>query len=186
MRLGARAVVRSTIVVVGAAIILGAWAIPTFAGRQFVDVTGRIVAVAGESVASRVIVLPDGSVAASGIVRVDIEITNHYPLPVTLDFQGPAFRAALLARGSTGGEAVWQASAGDRLLEQADDSPDGAASPRVIRLLPGPTVLTPEDLTLDLGAEDAVPAGIYSMQVSAYGVAGSPQLLSIVDGAAGG
>jgi hypothetical protein len=186
MRLGARGVVRSTIVVAGVAVVLGVWAIPTFAGRQFVEVTGRIVAVAGESVASRGIVLPDGSVAASGIVLVDIEITNHYPLPVTIDFQGPAFGAAMLPRVSADGEPVWQATADDPLLEQADESPDGGASPRVIRLLPGSTVVTPEDLTLDLGAEDAVPAGIYSMQISAYGVVGSPQLLSIVDGAAGG
>jgi hypothetical protein len=180
------AIVRSTVILLGAAVILGAWAIPTFAGRSFVEVTSRIAAVPGESVASRGIVLPDGSVAASGIVHVDIEITNRYPLPVTIDFQGPAFRAALLARGSTGAEPVWQASAGDRLLEQTDESPDGGASPRVIRLLPGTTLVTPEDLTLDLGAEDAVPPGIYSMQISAYGVAGSPQLLSIVDSAPGG
>jgi hypothetical protein len=183
MRTRPGVIVRSTIVVIATAVIVGGWAIPTFAGRSFVEVTGRIVPVAGVPVVGREIVLPDGSAAVSGQVRLDIEITNRYPLPVMVDFRGSAFRARLIDRGATGVEPVWQASAEDPLLEQADESPDGSDSARVIRLPPGTTRLTTDGLALDLAATGAIAAGIYSLEISAYGVAGSPQSISIVDAA---
>jgi hypothetical protein len=186
VRTRAGIVVRSTVVAIGAAVILGAWAIPTFAGRSFVEVRGRIVAIGDQPAVGREVVLADGSVAGSGQMRVDIEITNHYPLPVTIDFQGSAFQAGLVDRNATGSEAVWQASAEDPVLEQADESPDAGAGPRVIRLAPGTTVLTADGLALDLAATSEVGPGIYSLRISAYGIAGSPQLLSIVDRAARG
>jgi hypothetical protein len=177
------AIVRSTVILLGAAVILGAWAIPTFAGRSFVEVTGRIVPIAGAA-AGQEIVLPDGSMAPSARVRLDIEITNRYPLPVTVDFRGSAFGARLVDRTATGGEPAWQASAEDPLLEQADESPDGGDSARVIRLAPGTTLLTTDGLMLDLAASAGVAPGIYSLEVTAYGIAGSPQPISIVDAAA--
>jgi hypothetical protein len=178
------AIVRSSVIVLGAAVILGAWAIPTFAGRSFVEVTGRMVPIAGAPPAGREIVLPDGSMAPSGRLRLDIEITNRYPLPVTVDFRGSAFGARLVDRSAAGGEPAWQASAEDPLLEQADESPDGGDSARVIRLAPGTTLLTTDGLTLDLAASAGVASGIYSLEVTAYGIAGSPQPISIVDVAA--
>jgi hypothetical protein len=183
------AIVRSTVILLGAAVILGAWAIPTFAGRSFVEVTVRIVPIAGAPPAGREIVLPDGSTAPSGRLRVDIEITNRYPLPVTVDFRGSAFGASLVDRTAAGGEPAWRASSEDPLLEQGDESPDGGMggdSARVIRLAPGTTLVTTDGLTLDLATSAGVASGIYSLEVTAYGIAGSPQPISIVDAAAFG
>jgi hypothetical protein len=179
-------ILRRLVVVIAAVVVLGGWAIPTFAGRYFVNVTGRIVAVPDALASGRAIVLPDGSLASSGRARVEIEITNHYPLPVLLDFQGSAFRAGLVGRDETGGQPVWQTSADDPLLEQADDSPDGIASPRVIRIQPGATIVTADGLALDLAEGSAAAPGIYSLQISAYGIAGAPLHVSIIDGTAYG
>jgi len=180
------AILRRVVVVIAVAVILGGWAVPTFAGRYVVNVTGRIVAVPDRLASGRAIVLPDGSLASSGRARVDIEITNHYPLPVMLDFHGSAFQAGLMSRDETGGQPVWQTSADDPLLEQADDSPDGGGSSRVIRIQPGTTTVTADGLALDLAKGSTAAPGIYSLQISAYGIAGAPLLLSIVDGAAYG
>jgi hypothetical protein len=72
------------------------------------------------------------------------------------------------------------------LLEQADDSPDGIASPRVIRIQPGATIVTADGLALDLAEGSAAAPGIYSLQISAYGIAGAPLHVSIIDGTAYG
>ena len=176
-----RAIVRWMIVGASAAVILGAWALPTFAGRAFIEVNGRIVSLGGGSVPGRSVTLPDGSVADGAHLRAVIEVTNHYPIPVTIDFRGSAFRASLIDRATADGRPVWQASADDVLLEQADESPDGGASPRVIRLPPGSTVVTQDRMALDLSATSAVRPGIYALEVSAYGIGGAPQLVSIVN-----
>jgi hypothetical protein len=54
----------------------------------------------------------------------------------------------------------------------------------VIRLAPGTTLVTTEGLTLDLAASAGVASGIYALEVTAYGIAGPPQPISIVDAAA--
>jgi len=179
-------VVRSAIVGAAIAIILGAWAIPTFAGRAFIEVNARIVPFGSGPVQGRSVVLPDGSTADGAYLRVDIEVTNHYPLPVLVDFHGSAFQAGLIDRAAPGGRPVWQVSADDPLLEQTDDSPDGGTSARVIRLAPGTTVVTQDGIALDLSATTAVGPGIYALQVSAYGIVGAPQLVSILDAAGAG
>jgi hypothetical protein len=186
MRTRTRAGARSAFIALGVAAIVGAWAIPTFAGRSLVEVTSRIAVVGTQPVPGRAIVLPDGSSAWSGRLRVEIMVTNHYPLPVMVDFRGSAFRVDLVDRAGESGAPAWQASAEDSLLEQADDSPDGTGSPRVIRLAPGTTIVSAAELTLDLAATPAVAPGIYALQISAYGIAGTPQLLSIVDQSASG
>jgi hypothetical protein len=186
MRTRTGAISRSAVVALGVAVILGAWAIPTFAGRSLVEVTSRIAVLGDQPVPGRTIVLPDGSAAPSGRLRVEILITNHYPLPVMVDFGGSAFWAGLVDRSGGPGAPAWQASAEDSLLEQADESPDGTGSSRVIRLDPGTTIVSAAELTLDVAATPAVALGIYALQISAYGIAGTPQLLSIVDQSASG
>jgi len=70
-------VVRAAIVGAAIAIVLGAWAIPTFAGRVFIDVNARIVPIGSGPVQGRSVVLPDGSTTDGAYLRVDIEVTNH-------------------------------------------------------------------------------------------------------------
>jgi len=179
-------VVRAAIVGAAIAIVLGAWAIPTFAGRVFIDVNARIVPIGSGPVQGRSVVLPDGSTTDGAYLRVDIEVTNHYPLPVLIDFHGSAFRAGLIDRAAPGGRPVWQVSADDPLLEQVDESPDGGTSARVIRLAPGTTAVTQDGIALDLSRTTSIGPGIYALQVSAYGIVGAPQLLSILDAVGAG
>jgi hypothetical protein len=163
-------------------VVAGGWAIPTFAGRAFVDVRARIVPIAADPVPGLAIVLPDGSAAASGRLRIDIAITNRYPLPVLIDFRGSAFHATLTRPDSSSRTPVWKTSADDPALEQADESPSGAGSARVVLLAPGTTLLSlsSSDMTLDLATMAAVDPGTYSLRVSAYGIGSSPQPLGIV------
>lgn len=180
---------RAAVALLGIALAVAvvAWAVPTFGGRAFVEVRVRVVPIVGEPATGRSIVLPDGSNADSARLRVVIEIQNHYPLPVLIDFRGPAFRATVIDRDSSGGPPVWQASADDAAIEQGDESPDGGDSPRVTLVAPGTTLLPISDpgMTVDVAAGTVFEPGIYSLQVSAYGIAASPQLLSIVATAAG-
>ncbi len=165
---------------VAIALVVVVWAVPTFGGRAFVEVRARVVPIAAEPVNGREIVLPDGSIAPTGRLRIEVEIVNRYALPVLIDFRGRAVRAALVDRDATGGNPVWQGFEDDPALEQVDESPDGSGAARVILLAPGTTPLPVADpgLTLDLGATTIDP-GIYSLRVSAYGIDASPQLLSI-------
>lgn len=176
----------AAIVAIGIAVVVGAWVIPTFAGRALVEVRARIIPVTGEPLKGASIVLPDGTLAASDRLRVEIEIINHYPLAVVVDFRGAAFRARLTGRDASNRNPVWSASVDDPLLEQADESPGGDTSSRVISVAPGTTLLSLAGavMTLDLATVPVVAPGIYSLDVSAYGIAGSPQLLSIVADAA--
>jgi hypothetical protein len=171
---------------IGAAIVIAlAWAVPSAAGRFFVDVAARVAPAAGSpTTTDRSIVLPDGSASTATELRIEVQVTNHYPLPVVVEFRGSAIHASLVARDRPGAQPVWHNSTDDPTLESGDDSPDNATS-RVAVLQPGVTVL-PSDaarLILDVGSTAAVPAGIYALQVSAFGIAGSPVLVSIVDGA---
>jgi hypothetical protein len=177
---------RRVVVVIGLGVVVIAWAAPTFAGRSFVEVSGRVVPLAAQSASGRSIVLPDGSTATSGQARIEIAITNRYPLPVTLDFDGSAFAAGLMIRDATAGTPVWEASADDPQLEQADESPDGGTSRRVVRIAPGTTLVTPDGLALDVAGTHVVAPGTYALHISAYGVGGSPLLLTVVDAAARG
>ena len=164
--------------------ILGVWAIPTFGGRAFVEVRARIVPITIETGRERAVVLPDGTTARSSGLRIDIAVINHYPLPVLIDFRGSAFQAKLLDRSLDGGSPIWLGSGDDGQLEQLDESPDGDSSARVITLAPGTTSLTTTDagMTLVFASDQVVAPGIYALQVSAYGVAGSAQVLSIAEG----
>ena len=72
------------------------------------------------------------------------------------------------------------------IARTGDASPDGGTSARVIRLAPGTTVVTHDGIALDLSATTAVGPGIYALQVSAYGIVGAPQLVSILDAAGAG
>jgi hypothetical protein len=169
------------ILIVALAIVIAGWAIPTFAGRAFVEVTARIVPVATNSINGPSIVLPDGSSVDSGRLQIDIEITNRYPLPVLIDFHGSAFRATLTNPDTRGAAPIWHASAEDPTIEQTDESPSGDLT-RVVLISPGTSRLSTgtEGMTIDLAAIAPVAPGRYSLRVTAYGIAGSPQPLAIV------
>lgn len=168
------------------AVVIAGWAIPTFAGRAFVEVTARIVPVATNSVGGPSIVLPDGSSVDSGRLQIDIEITNRYPLPVLIDFHGSAFRATLTNPDTRGAAPIWHVSVEDPTLEQADESPSGDLT-RVVLISPGTSTLSTgaSGMTLDLAAIAPAAPGRYSLRVTAYGIAGSPQPLAIVAAGAG-
>ena len=174
------------ILVVALAVVLAGWAVPTFAGRAFIEVTARIVPVASNSVSGPTIVLPDGSSVASGRLQIDIEITNRYPLPVLIDFHGSAFRATLTKPDTRGAARIWHVSVEDPTLEQADESPSGDLT-RVVLISPGTSHLSTgaSGMALDLAAIAPIAPGRYSLRVSAYGIAGSPQPLAIVAAGAG-
>lgn len=169
------------ILIVALAVVIAVWAIPTFAGRAFVEVTARIVPVATNSVGGPSIVLPDGSSVDSGRLQIDIEITNRYPLPVLIDFHGSAFRAMLTNPDTRGAAPIWHVSVEDPTLEQADESPSGDLT-RVALISPGTSNLSTgaSGMTLDLAAIPAIAPGRYSLRVTAYGIAGAPQPLAIV------
>jgi hypothetical protein len=175
-----------TFLIVALAVVIAGWAIPTFAGRAFVEVTARIVPVATNSVGGPSIVLPDGSSVDSGRLQIDIEITNRYPLPVLIDFHGSAFRATLTNPDTPGAAPIWHMSVEDPTLEQADESPSGDLS-RVVLISPGTSRLSTgaSGMTLDLAAIAPAAPGRYSLRVTAYGIAGSPQPLAIVAAGAG-
>ena len=177
-----RALVGLALVVAVVASVL--WAIPSFAGRVFVDVAARVGPVTGAAAGAtgRSVVLPDGSVSASPRLRVEVAVTNRYPMPVVLEFRGSAIHAQLVARDGPAGLAPWRASGDDPSLETGDDSPD-AGSARVVVVQPGTTTLpsSEAEITLDAGSTD-IAAGIYALHVSAFGLDASPALISIVDG----
>ena len=174
------------ILIVALAIVIAGWAIPTFAGRAFIEVTARIVPVATNSVNGPSIVLPDGSSVDSGRLQIDIEITNRYPLPVLIDFHGSAFRATLTNPDNRGASPIWHVSVEDPTLEQADESPSGDLS-RVVLISPGTSQVSmgTSGMTFDLAAIAPVAPGRYSLRVTAYGIAGAPQPLAIVADGAG-
>ena len=74
---------------IGAAIVIAlAWAVPSAAGRFFVDVAARVGPATGNSTTTdRSIVLPDGSASTTTELRIEVEVTNHYPLPVVVEFR---------------------------------------------------------------------------------------------------
>ena len=172
------------IAILAAVVIVGVWAVPTFVGGAFVSVRAIVVAVPDAAPSGVTVSLADGSTHDAGRLRIEIEITNSYPLTVTLGFRGPAYTAALRPVGAAGSDTAWAASADDRALEQVDDSPDvgGAGSTRVVAVDPGSRVVTftPTDPTgaLANGLVGAA-AGSYTLSVSAYGVSAPTQLLGI-------
>ncbi len=170
-------------------LVVALWGLPTFAGPAFVTVEPTIVAVPGPSRSSRAVILPDGTEIHAGRLEIALEITNRYPLPVLIQFHGPAFRARLVDRAMIDGVPVWKATAEDPELERGDDSPDGGSgSARVIRIAPGITRLAAADvgMGLDLTPTLGAHSGIFTVQVVAYGIAGAPLLVSIGDATAAG
>ena len=168
-------------VAAGSGLLLG-WALPSAAGRLFVEVQSHVEPVGGPASGGRSVILPDGTSAAPDRLRVVAVITNRYPLPVTLVFRGSAIEATLVHRGTTGGDAVWRTSADDPALESGDDSPDPGPD-RVVVIQPGTTILPsdPGALVVERPAIDALEPGIYTLRVSAFGIAAGPTLISVID-----
>ena len=164
-----------------AAIAVASWAIPSFGGRVFVSVVAHVEPTSAGATSARSVVLPDGSVSPSTQLRIRVAVTNRYPLPVVLGFRGSAIRATLAARDRPGEAPLWRGSTDDPSLESGDDSPD-AGTDRVVVLQPGTTLLpaAAAELILDASRSD-IPAGIYAVRVSAFGLDTAPALVSIVD-----
>jgi hypothetical protein len=156
------------------------WAVPTFAGAAFVSVRAIVVPLPGTG-SGPSILLADGSIADTGRVRIDLEVTNRYPLPVVVGFLGSAFEARLRPAGQPAASTVWRATADDRQLEQEEDSPDAVTSTRVVLLEPGTRIvsMTASGATLDLSTAPGVIApASYSLAASAYGIAAPDQPLT--------
>jgi len=170
------------VVVVGLLAVLAAvWAIPTFAGTAFVSLRTVVVALPDASNRSLAVTLPDGTPAASGRLRIDVEVTNRYPLPVLVTFRGPAFHAALRSTATSGAAPTWQTTAGDPELEQVDDSPAGGGGDSAVTVDPGTrrVSLTGDEPSIDLSAA-AIPPGTYTLSVSAYGISAPAAPVAIV------
>jgi hypothetical protein len=172
-------------VAAAAVVLLVVWAVPTFVGGAFVSVRAILVPVSGTGSGSG-IKLVDGSTVTSGRVRIDLQITNLYPLPVLVSFQGPAFEAQLRPAGQAAAAtaaAAWRATAEDQQLEQDQDSPDGVASARVALVEPGTRTMsmTSPEATLDLSlAPGVVTPQSYWLATSAYGIAAPAEPLVTV------
>ena len=175
---------RRTLVVVAigiAVVAAAAWAIPSFGGRLFVSVVAQVEPTTARANPARSVVLPDGSVSTSTDLRIRVAVTNRYPLPVVLGYRGSAIHATLAARDRPGAAAVWRDSTDDPSLESGDDSPD-AGTDRVVVLQPGTTLLPSPVANLILDASSSeIPAGIYAVRVSAFGLDAAPALVSVVD-----
>jgi len=171
-------------VAAAAVVLLVVWAVPTFVGGAFVSVRAVVVPVTGTGSGSG-IKLVDGSTVTSGRVRIDLQITNLYPLPVVVSFQGPAFEAQLRLAGqaTATAAAAWRTTAEDQQLEQDQDSPDGPSSARVALVEPGTRTvsMTSPEATLDLSsAPGVVTPETYWLSTSAYGIAAPAQPLATV------
>lgn len=164
-------------------IVIAGWAVPTFAGRVFVDVAARVVPLADGAAPNKSITLADGTRVGATRLRIGLDVTNHYPLPVLIEFHGASYEASLFARDGGASGPVWRATDDDPELEQSDESPDGATRARVISIPPGTTTfLSAEDgMTLDPGSIGVLDPGFFTLRIAAFGMEGSPQLLSIVD-----
>lgn len=172
----------AVIAVATAGVVLSVvWAVPTFAGAAFVSVRTIVVPLPGTGSGPR-LMLANGSTVDSGRVRIDLEVTNRYPLPVLVGFLGSAFEARLRPAGQPAASTVWRATADDRKLEQEEDSPDAVTTTRVVLLEPGTRVvsMTSAGATLDLSTAPGVasPAS-YSLGASAYGIGAPDQSLTI-------
>ena len=171
----------AVIAVATAAVVLSVvWAVPTFAGAAFVSVRTIVVPLPGTG-SGPGILLADGSTADTGRVRIDLEVTNRYPLPVVVDFLGSAFEARLRPAGQPATSTIWRATADDRQLEQEEDSPDAVTSTRVVLLEPGTRIvsMTASGATLDLSTASGVVApASYSLAASAYGIVAPDQPLT--------
>ena len=171
-----------------AGVVTFGWATPNIAGGTFVSVRSVVVPLPDASAAAAGrsgLGLADGAAAPSGRVRIDIEITNRYPLPVVVTFQGPAFDARLRAPSSTGlasaPSVAWHASADDPELEQDVDSPAGGDANRVVLVQPGTRVVSMTSaVTVDLSDLPAATPGTYSLAVSAYGIAAPDQAVTLI------
>jgi hypothetical protein len=151
------------------------WLVPMFGGPLMVSVRTQLVPVddGGPGASVR---LPDGSVANASGVRVDVVVTNRYPLPVVLWFEGPAFEATATPVDVFGGRS-WVVTADDPMLEQTDDSPDLGSATRVATIDSGEQVIeiTPGVATFDLNASGGrLLAGTYSVSARAFGVTAPP------------
>jgi hypothetical protein len=176
-----RAALALIAIVVGAVIVFG-WALPNAAGRLFVSVSTRLEVVGGKA-GEKELVLPDGSKAPPGEVRIVAVITNHYPLPVVVEFRGAAIEASLLDRNVTNAARLWRGSASDPALESGDDSPDPGPG-RVVVLQPGTTMFpaTPDNvLAIDAAIVGELEPGIYGLRLSAYGISAGVALISVIE-----
>ncbi len=164
-------------------IVIAGWAVPTFAGRMFVEVAARVVPLGGGAASNKAVVLADGTNAAVSRLGIGLDVTNHYPMPVLIEFYGASYGASLRARGGGASGPVWQATGDDPVLEQSDESPDGGTSARVVRIPPGTTsfLSAEEGMILDPGSIVAVEPGFFILRVVAFGIQGPQQMLSIVD-----
>jgi hypothetical protein len=177
-----RAALALVAVLVGAVVVVG-WALPNAAGRLFVSVATRIDVVGGTT-GEKELVLPDGTKAPPGEIRIVAVITNHYPLPVVVEFRGSAIEASLVDRDVSKPTPLWRGSASDPAIESGDDSPDPGPG-RVVVLQPGTTLFptTPDvSVAVDAGTVAELEPGIYGLRVSAYGVQAGTALISVIEG----
>jgi hypothetical protein len=173
----------ASLAVVALTVGLVGWAVPTFAGRLFVEIAPHVVPLGGGSASNKAVILADGTSASASRLGIGLDVTNHYPWPVLIGFHGASFQASLYRRDEGASGPVWLATAEDPEIEQSDESPDGASSARVISIPPGTTTFLSavDGMTLDPSSIGVDP-GIYHFRVAAFGIEGPTQLLSIVDG----
>jgi hypothetical protein len=172
----------ASLVVVTLIVVLVGWAVPTFAGRVFVEIAPRIVPLGGGNAPNRAVILANGTSVSASRLGIGLDVTNRYPWPVLIGFQGASFQASLYRRDDGASGPVWLATADDPEIEQSDESPDGASSARVISIPPGTTTFLSavDGMTLD-PSSIVVEPGIYHLRVTAFGIEGPTQMITIVD-----
>ncbi len=172
------------LVAVGA--FVGVWVLPNVAGPIFLQV--RALAAPRLSTTGPTISIEGGAPVHASALDVGVEVTNRYPLSVVVGTGAIAYKAAVY-RHDAGGQVtrVWQSGVGDPALEEGSNSPAGGGSASGAAVVTAGTSrhditgsATPFALTDSSG--QPLPAGVYYLQVWAYGIGSGPVPISIDDG----
>jgi hypothetical protein len=159
------------LVVAGALLLVFGWLTPNAAAGWLAAVRVYASCDGGTPVAA------PHALPCDGRLRVTFAVEDHYLLPVTASFDGPAFAITLSALGpGAAATPAWAVSADDPALEEGSDSPAGGGS-RAALIAPGVTWPSVPGLaaqaTLDLGTS-RIPQGTYALRVTAYGLTSTP------------
>jgi hypothetical protein len=162
------------------------WALPNMVGTAFLQV--RTVVSARAASNGPVVLIARGSPVRASAIDVSVEIVNHYPLGVVVAADTIPFQAVAYERDLSGGlTRVWSVDAADPALEEGSDSPAaGSVTEGAATLPPGVSRhhLTPGSIAFALVGADGtpLPAGVFYIEVWAYGI-GSVPISVAIDGA---
>ena len=177
-------------VLVGLAVLLGfgflgGWVLPNVAGPAFLQV--RALVAPRLSPTGPTVVIGGRAPVQASAIDIGLEVSNRYPLAVTVGTGPSSYQAAVYGRDPDGRlTMVWQLGANDPTLEEGSDSPAGAGPGNGAAVVPSGTSrhdLTGSSTPFSLSDSTGQPlaSGVYYMRVWAYGI-GSGLVPISVDG----